>query len=283
MIFPRFTGGTLASLAADRSSWDDGDGEGRKPLLGAPSFLAQLGRAVAFLVRRGISHRDIKPDNLGVDGGGRLVISDFGSTLDLSVDVPGPFEVGSPGFHSPEALYAGANHKFVDLFVCGCVVGFALGGHSPFASKPVGSSSPAITFSAVNNERPAYRHQQAGNLSRVLGPPTPADVAALASNLPSLGSNPDGGAKAQEKTVAEIFAGRGETEEERSVYVNAMAGLLRYAPAFRIPAWSLVLRFLRLMSTEERKRLFGDLDGEEKEGIRGDLTQAEAEELFSLL
>ncbi len=216
VFLPLFSGGTLASLAADRSSWDDGDGEGKKPLLGATSFLAMLGRAVAFLARRGISHRDLKPENLGVDGDGRLVVSDFGSALDLSVDVSRRFEVGSPSFHAPEALYAGASHKFVDLFVCGCVVSFVMGGHSPFASKPDGSSPPAITFSTVNNERPAYRHQQAGNLSRVLGPPTPADVAALASNLPSLGSNPDGGAKAQEKTVAEIFAGRGETRRSEA-------------------------------------------------------------------
>lgn len=48
-------------------------------LLEMQSFFTQVARAVAFLHAHGIVHRDIKDENIILDGEGRVQLVDFGS------------------------------------------------------------------------------------------------------------------------------------------------------------------------------------------------------------
>ncbi len=283
-LFARYSS-TLSGLVEGRSDWKDSSDVGRDPLAGAAGLLAILGRALSTLSLLRVCHRDLKPENLAIDAAGRLLVGDFGAALDLNSDVPGPMAVGTRGFHGVEAVYAGAFHDRIDRFSAGCVIGYVLASHSPFMPKPEGASSspPPVVFPAPVEEDPGYRRQMAANFSRVLAPPSPEDVLAMSSNLPSLATDLEAGGHPQEATLDQIYGGRCNSEEERAVFLDAMTGLLRYSPFARIPPWDIARRFMPRMTDEERGRFFGDVSEREKQEIRQQLAPGDARELLSYL
>jgi len=93
-----YPGGDLLTLLSK-----NGD---RLPEDMARFYLAEMVLALDSLHRRRYVHRDVKPDNVLIDGGGHIVLADFGSCLRLRDDgtIQSNVAVGTPDYISPEIL-----------------------------------------------------------------------------------------------------------------------------------------------------------------------------------
>jgi serine/threonine protein kinase len=100
--------------------------------------------------RVGIVHRDVKPGNVHLCGGGRVVLADFGiaSTIDDAAPAPGTFP-GTPAYVSPERLDGCDSGPACDLFALGATLFTAVEGRPPFDR-----GSLLATLSAVLVDRP---------------------------------------------------------------------------------------------------------------------------------
>jgi DNA-binding response OmpR family regulator/tRNA A-37 threonylcarbamoyl transferase component Bud32 len=84
--------------------------------------------------RRGMIHRDIKPDNILLDDDGTAKLSDFGLVLAPNMsDLAGrDHVVGTPHYMSPEQCNGGLVDHRSDLYAMGATCYHLLTGHAPF-------------------------------------------------------------------------------------------------------------------------------------------------------
>ncbi|OIS96794.1 PREDICTED: CBL-interacting serine/threonine-protein kinase 21 [Nicotiana attenuata] len=99
----------------------------------ARKYFQQLIDAVGHCHRKGVYHRDIKPQNLLLDGKGNIKVSDFGlSTLAKASSLLST-TCGSPSYVSPELLsQKGYEGRAADIWSCGVVLFELLAGYLPF-------------------------------------------------------------------------------------------------------------------------------------------------------
>ena len=117
---------------------------GPLPFETAVRIAAQAASALEFAHSRDIVHRDVKPSNLLLDGGGRLRVVDFGLAKVLADEQRttlsgqtshhtqfGAF-LGTVGYAAPEQLRSGQtiDHR-ADIYALGCVMFFMLTGEPP--------------------------------------------------------------------------------------------------------------------------------------------------------
>ncbi|WOL19334.1 hypothetical protein Cni_G28132 [Canna indica] len=115
----------------------------------AAAVVATLAEAVAACHRRGIAHRDVKPDNVLFDEMGRLKLADFGSAecfVDADGDwVPMTGIVGTPWYVAPEVVAGREYGEKVDVWSVGVVMYMMLAGGVP----PFYGETATETFEAV--------------------------------------------------------------------------------------------------------------------------------------
>uniref|UniRef100_A0ACD5YMS9 Uncharacterized protein n=1 Tax=Avena sativa TaxID=4498 RepID=A0ACD5YMS9_AVESA len=121
-------GDLQSALAANRKGF---------PERTARRIFVQLASALAHCHARGVTHRDVKPQNILLDANGALKVSDFG--LSAALVVPGSADAllltacGTPAYAAPEVLcrkaYDGAK---ADAWSCGVVLFVLLAGRLPF-------------------------------------------------------------------------------------------------------------------------------------------------------
>jgi DNA polymerase III delta prime subunit len=97
---------------------------------------AQLARGINALHQVDVVHRDIKPQNVLVEAGGRVVLLDFGMVTPLrgpahEVAYASGF-AGSPGYVAPEQVFGESLTFASDWYSFGCVLYEALTGLLPF-------------------------------------------------------------------------------------------------------------------------------------------------------
>ncbi len=135
----------------------------RRPLLGLEegrNIAIKLARAAAALHRAGIIHRDIKPDNVILEGGGSLKLIDLGV-----VRVPGledfpPEDIpGTPGYMAPEMFAGEPGNEATDIYALGVTMFRAFTGEFPYgnpdATSPPRRNRPAA-LSALRPDLPAW-------------------------------------------------------------------------------------------------------------------------------
>ncbi|MBI1369008.1 MAG: protein kinase [Planctomycetes bacterium] len=104
----------------------------------ACTLIGDAATALAVAHKRGIIHRDIKPNNLLVSRDGRCKVSDFGL---VRVDDPNdPFDftdmsVGTPKYMAPEVIRRQAQTPAIDIYSLGATLYFALTGEAPYTGK----------------------------------------------------------------------------------------------------------------------------------------------------
>jgi hypothetical protein len=108
---------------------------GRLPVGEVRRVLSETALALGYAARRGIVHRDVKPDNIMLDGEGRCVVTDFGiarSNGDADLTAAG-ISIGTPRYMSPEQARGKHVDGRSDIYSLGVVGYHCLTGTVPFS------------------------------------------------------------------------------------------------------------------------------------------------------
>jgi serine/threonine-protein kinase len=111
--------------------------DGAFPIAEAVRLAIEIARALDYAHRRGVVHRDIKPDNVLAHDGHALV-TDFGIARAISAAATGPaltlfgVAIGTPAYMSPEQGAGEALDGRSDIYGLGCVLYEMLTGRTPF-------------------------------------------------------------------------------------------------------------------------------------------------------
>ncbi|CAM8960696.1 unnamed protein product [Rhodiola kirilowii] len=107
----------------------------------ARKYFQQLINAIDFCHRRGVYHRDLKLENLLLDGNGVLKISDFGfSAVSESKRQDGLLHTacGTPAYVAPEVIRRrGYDGSKSDIWSCGVILFVLLAGYLPFRESNI--------------------------------------------------------------------------------------------------------------------------------------------------
>lgn len=112
----------------------------------AVMIMVPIARALVHAHRRGIIHRDMKPENIMIDRQGVPKLMDFGLariTEGDRITHTGAI-LGSPAHMSPEIIEGGTVDHRADIFGFGTVLYHAMTGHLPFDGK-----NPAVILNAI--------------------------------------------------------------------------------------------------------------------------------------
>ncbi|MGE5209160.1 MAG: protein kinase domain-containing protein [Alphaproteobacteria bacterium] len=106
----------------------------------AVALMAKVARAVQYAHDQGILHRDLKPGNILLDGGGEPLISDFGLAKWLEPTghvTRTPTVFGTPGYIAPEQVNGSAGNltRAADVYSLGAVLFDLLTGRPPFIGE----------------------------------------------------------------------------------------------------------------------------------------------------
>jgi CheY-like chemotaxis protein len=128
------------------------DDRGRLPADSALALGRQLAEALAAAHAQGVIHRDIKPQNLLLDGQGVLKVMDFGvSRLSDQGGSDLGMLVGTPAYMPPEQLLGEDIDSRADLYAVGVVLFECLTGRLPF----VADTLVALVAKVLHEDPPA--------------------------------------------------------------------------------------------------------------------------------
>lgn len=131
----------------------------------AAGLIWQVADALVAAHSAGITHRDVKPSNILVDGGQRVKLTDFGIAhivADPTLTQTG-FVTGSPAYLAPEVATGSRGNEAADVWSLGATLFHLLAGTPPYAA---GDHVLGALFRIVNEEPPRLDH--AGWLAPVL-------------------------------------------------------------------------------------------------------------------
>ncbi|REJ92430.1 MAG: serine/threonine protein kinase [Planctomycetota bacterium] len=101
-------------------------------------LMAQVADTVAYLHKRGVVHRDLKPDNILFDEEGRPRIADFGLAMHDEEFGEGPKVCGTMKYMGPEQFGdASVVDGRADIYSLGVILYEALTGESPYRATTV--------------------------------------------------------------------------------------------------------------------------------------------------
>jgi serine/threonine protein kinase len=131
------------------------------------AIATQLAAALVVAHEQGVIHRDIKPQNLLLDGDGVLKVMDFGVAR-LAERTSGITEtglvVGTPAYMSPEQLLTDSDlDPRSDLWAVGVVLYECLTGKLPFTA-----GTPVALIAKVLNETPPTPAELNGEVPETL-------------------------------------------------------------------------------------------------------------------
>jgi eukaryotic-like serine/threonine-protein kinase len=144
IVFELVEGRTLAEALRD---------EGRLPVRRALEIAIQVARGLGFAHEQGLIHRDVKPQNVILNGDGRAKVTDFG--IARSLDVQGVTQsgavLGTSNYIAPEQASGRPVDRTTDVYSLGVVLFELLTGEVPFP----GESFVAVAMQHVSEPPPS--------------------------------------------------------------------------------------------------------------------------------
>jgi serine/threonine protein kinase len=147
IVMEPLTGRTLADVIKS---------DGPLPAESVASIAMLLLDALRAVHAAGVLHCDLKPGNVQLCEGGRVVLTDFGIARRAGSTLhPSPSEfTGSPAYVSPERVRGGELRPASDMFSLGATLFAAAEGRSPFEGRDViGTLMSVVEDPAVPSER----------------------------------------------------------------------------------------------------------------------------------
>jgi serine/threonine protein phosphatase PrpC len=183
----------------------------------------KLARAAAALHRSGIIHRDIKPDNVILEGEGSLKLIDLGVVRvpgleDLPVeDIP-----GTPAYMAPEMLAAEPGNEATDIYALGVTMFQAFTGEFPYGNSDAAGPGSRIRPQELCALRPDLPSWLQDALSRAIA----SDPAQRFRDMSEFALEMEAG-----PTQAPVAVRRPQTLYERAplLFWKCLAGLLALA------------------------------------------------------
>lgn len=107
------------------------------PALSVKLFAYQMCRSLLYIHEVGICHRDIKPQNLLVDGATNVLkLCDFGSAKRLVTGEPNVAYICSRYYRAPELIFGATDYTVsIDIWSMGCVVAETILGQPLFPGE----------------------------------------------------------------------------------------------------------------------------------------------------
>src|SRR5690606_23896914 len=110
-----------------------------RDLRGRLELLRDAARALGHAHAQGVIHRDVKPDNILVDGQGNARVADFGlaGSRDLTRMTRSGAQIGTPAYMAPEQVRAQRDRQgpATDVWALGAILYEALTGERPFTGS----------------------------------------------------------------------------------------------------------------------------------------------------
>src|SRR5215208_1526066 len=161
----------------------------------------QVGRALSFAHEHGLIHRDVKPQNVLLNGDGRAKVTDFGiaRTLDVEGVTQSGVVLGTSHYISPEQATGDSVEAHSDVYSLGAVLYELLTGDVPFP----GDNFVTVAMRHVREPVPNVLEQR---------PETPLRLVAAVER--ALAKNPAERFASMHEFVDELEACRGQLGEE---------------------------------------------------------------------
>jgi eukaryotic-like serine/threonine-protein kinase len=136
----------VMELLSGHTLRDTLDAEGTLPVSEVTRVGLSLLDALQATHRAGIVHRDVKPGNVQLCDGGRVVLTDFGiaRATDDESSVPSGEFIGSPAYVAPEQALGGEAGPASDLFSLGATLFAAVEGVPPFSRGSIFATLAAV-------------------------------------------------------------------------------------------------------------------------------------------
>lgn len=143
----------IAMQYVDGRSLDEIVADGPLPVDQVVSLAVQIGAGLARAHAAGIVHRDIKPQNIIVDGDGRGTILDFGlaKVVDASRLTQSGAMIGTMAYMSPEQARGDLADQRSDVFSLGAVLYEMVTGRRAFSPD----NAAAVIYAIINETPPA--------------------------------------------------------------------------------------------------------------------------------
>lgn len=172
-----------------------------QPIKQQCAVLIQMLEALAYLHRRGVAHRDLKPDNVLVTMENEVKVLDFGLATLMAQQEPADDVVGTLAYMAPETLRGDVSSPASDFYALGIMAYEMFIGHHPHDGKntselimatlssqiEVGDSEVDSGIAPILNRllqlQPDQRYQDAyqiiTDLSAAMGEPAPQESIAI--------------------------------------------------------------------------------------------------------
>ncbi len=226
----------------------------------------EIGRALAFAHAQGLIHRDVKPQNVLLNGDGAAKVTDFG--IVRSLDAVGHTEtgtvLGTSHYIAPEQARGERVDAQTDVYSFGVVLYELLAGEVPYP----GDNFLSVAMKHVNDPVPSVLDAR---------PDTPLRLATLIER--SLAKQPAERPASMDEVVAELEAVRAELDAKegdegtmimKRPPVPARPRRQKRERERRVPVWPLLLGLLLLAAAVGGFLLIDRDDGGEPAGGSGE-------------
>jgi eukaryotic-like serine/threonine-protein kinase len=197
------------------------DEEGRLPVARALEIAIQVARGLGFAHEHGLVHRDVKPQNVILNGDGRAKVTDFG--IARSLDVQGVTQsgavLGTSNYIAPEQASGRPVDRTTDVYSLGVVLFELLTGEVPFP----GESFVAVAMQHVSEPPPSVLEVR---------PDVPVRVARAVDR--ALEKDPAERFPTMDAFAAELQACLAEPGSPTAADADADVTLVRPAPVARV-------------------------------------------------